>query len=88
MAKSGQVVVAAAGTAEQGPDVIGGEFFIKAHPDNTGVAWVGESGADVSDATGFPLEPGESILVRVGNLKDLYFDVDVNGEAVCWIRVW
>jgi hypothetical protein len=72
MAKSGQITVTAAGTAEQGPDVVGGEFFLKAHPDNTGVAWIGESEGDVTDDSGFPLEPGEAILVKLGNLSDLY----------------
>jgi hypothetical protein len=88
MAKSGQITVAAAGTAVAGTDVPGGEFFLKAHPDNTDTVWVGEDAADVSNANGFPLDAGESILVRLANLKDLYFDSDVNGEKICWLKVW
>jgi phage-related tail protein len=88
MAKSGQITVTTAGTAERGTDVVGDEFFLKAHPSNTGVAWVGESGADVADTTGFPLEPGESVIVKVSNLNEIYFDVDVNGEIICWLRIW
>jgi hypothetical protein len=88
-AKSGQITVAAAGTAVQGTDVVGGEFFLKAHPDNTDTVWVGNDGAgDVTNANGFPLNPGESVLVQAGNLKDLYFDSDVNGEKICWVKVW
>jgi hypothetical protein len=88
MAKSGQITIAAAGTAQAGTSEPGGEFFLKAHPDNTDTVWVGEVAKDVSNANGFPLDPGESVLVRLGNLSDLYFDSDVNGEKICWLKVW
>jgi hypothetical protein len=49
---------------------------------------VGESAGAVTNATGFPLDPGETVVIKVGNLIDLWFDADVNGEKICWIRVW
>jgi hypothetical protein len=88
MARSGQITVTTAGTEVQGTDCVGGEFFIKAHPDNTDTVWVGESSGGVSSSTGFPLDPGETVVVKAANLKDLWFDADVNGEKICWLRVW
>lgn len=88
MAKSGQVTVTTAGTAVTGPDELGGEFFLKAHPDNTDTVWVGNVAGDVANSNGFPLNPGETVLVRLANLMDLCFDSDVNGEKVCWLKVW
>ena len=88
MARSGQITVTTAGTAVQGTDQISGLVAFKAHPDNTDAVWVGNDDADdVTANNGFPLEPGESIIVQVGNLKQLYFDADVNGEKVCWLAL-
>ena len=85
--KSGQVTVAAAGTAVQGTDMPGHLFALKAHPDNTDAAYVGNVSGDVTNANGFPLEPGETIVLVVSNLNELWFDVDVNGEKVCWLKL-
>jgi hypothetical protein len=87
MFQSGQVTVATAGTAVQGPDVPGPVFAIKAHPSNTGQLWVGNSGQDVSSTTGYPLAPGEQVLVRGVNLKNVWFDVDTSTEKATWIVV-
>jgi len=85
---SGQVTVTTAGTAVQGTDVgLDNGVYVKAHPDNTDTVWVGQDGADdVSSTTGFPLDAGEAIVVQVDNLNMLWFDADVNGEKVCWLR--
>jgi hypothetical protein len=86
--KSGQITVTTAGTAVVGTTESGNLFAIKAHPDNTDVIWVGNDGADdVSSANGFPLEPGETIVLNVSNLNKLYFDADVSGEKVCWVKL-
>lgn len=63
---------------------------LKAHPDNTDAIWVGNDGDNVvSENTGFPLEPGETLLFRLdGNLEDLYADADVADEVVCWFIVY
>lgn len=88
MARSGQITVAESGTAVQGDDVEGVEFYIAAHPDNTNDAWVGNDGAgDVTANNGYPLPSGgDGIPIRVSNLNELWFDVDTNGEKVCWIK--
>ena len=83
---SGQITVTTAGTAVQGTDVPGGEFMLKPDPDNTEAIWVGNVAGDVTNANGFPLDAGESIIVKVSNLDALWFDADVNGEKVCWLR--
>lgn len=87
-ARSGQITVTTAGTEVAGPDVPGGMFAIKAHPDNTDTVWVGNVGSGVvSSSTGFPLNPGQSVVIEIANLSLLMFDADVNGEKICWLRV-
>ena len=87
-AKSGQITVTTAGTAVVGTTEAGNLFAIKAHPDNTDVIWVGNDGAnDVAATNGFPLKPGETIVLNVSNLNKLYFDADVSGEKACWIKL-
>jgi hypothetical protein len=83
---SGQITVTTAGTAIQGTNLPGGEFMLKAHPDNTDTVWVGNVSGDVASSNGFPLNPGETVVVRVSNLDALWFDADVNGEKICWLR--
>lgn len=85
---SGQIAVTVAGDAEQGPDVAGTYFALKAHPANGGTVWIGNDGNDdVDGSTGFPLEPGEGIEVFARSLTELYFDADNSGDRVCWVRV-
>jgi len=87
-AKSGQITVTTAGTAVVGTTEAGSLFCIKAHPDNTDAVWVGQDGAnDVTNANGFPLNPGETIVLNMANLNQVYFDADVSGEKVCWIKL-
>lgn len=83
---SGQITVATAGTAVRGTDASGlNGFLIKAHPNNLKPIWFGNDGAgDVTKDNGFPLQPGESVIVSVSNLEDLWFDAENNGEKVCW----
>ena len=88
MAASGQITIAIAGTALRGTSVVGREFLFAPHPDNTDAVWVGNVSDDVSNSNGFPLEPGGSpIYIESINLNQLWFDVNVGGEKICWIRV-
>lgn len=88
MARSGQITVSTAGTAVVGTSRVSHLIALKAHPDNTDAVWVGNDAAsDVTNANGYPLDPGEAIVVEVGNLADLYFDADVSGEKVCWLAL-
>lgn len=86
---SGQVTVTTAGTAVQGNVVSGKVFSFQAHPDNTDTAWIGNDGADdVTGSNGFPLNPvGPALILLIDDLSDLWFDADVSGEKVCWIRI-
>ena len=87
-AKSGLITVGTAGTAVVGTTEAGNLFGIKAHPDNTDAVWVGNDGAsDVTNANGFPLNPGETIVLNMANLNQVYFDADVSGEKACWIKL-
>jgi hypothetical protein len=87
-ARSGQVTVATAGTAVQGTSIPGPEFALTAHPDNTGVVYVGNDGAnDVTSANGYALGTAEGmVVVRAANLNELWFDAATNGDIVCWLK--
>ncbi|TXH52996.1 MAG: hypothetical protein E6Q97_14315 [Desulfurellales bacterium] len=88
MALSGIITVSTAGTAVQGsatPAVYA--VAVKAHPNNSDTVWIGNDDAgDVSNANGFPLNPGEGVVVQ-GDLSQYWFDVDVSGEKICWLVV-
>lgn len=89
---SGQITVTTAGTEVQGPAApVGNTFALKAHPDNTDTVWIGNDGTAgtgaLSSSTGFPLNPGEGIVVSIVQLNQLWFDADVNASKVCWFRL-
>lgn len=87
---SGQITVTTAGTEVQGPDLqVNGDVLFKAHPSNTGIMYMGNDGAGaVSATTGFPLSAtGDTVIRRVNNLLDLWFDSSVNGEKVCYLLI-
>lgn len=93
-ARSGSITVTTAGTAVQGspyPKAANDKliaFVIKADAANAGTVYVGNDGSgDVSSANGFPLNPGESVLVEINSLDDLWFDAAQNGEKFRWIQV-
>ena len=59
---------------------------LKADPANTNAVWVGYD-STVTVSTGFPLSPGETIVVAVdGNLNELYAIAETNSDIVCWIE--
>lgn len=84
---SGQITVAAAGTAVQGSDIKGDGFFIKALAGNAGVVYFGNDGVeDVSSSSGYQLSAGEQIFIDIGNLNQLWFDAANNGDKFCWVK--
>jgi len=89
---SGQITVPTAGRAVNGPVVPHGiTVIITAHPDNTGVMWIGNDGTgNVSPTTGYPLRPGESISLTPVSTEDLnrliLVDASVSGEKICWYK--
>lgn len=88
MARSGQITVTTAGTAVQGTSRKSHLVALKAHPDNADTVWVGNDDAgDVTSSNGFPLDAGENVIVEVGNLNDLWFDADSNGDKACWLAL-
>lgn len=87
--RSGQITVTTAGTAVAGPAVDGSAFAIKAHPNNTKPIWIGNDGTGtVSTTTGFPLQPGEGLVLAMPSLSLLRVNAEVNGEKACWVRLW
>lgn len=87
--RSGQITVTTAGTAVQGTSVAGEIFSIAPAPANTGIIYVGadSTNVEVASTSGYPLSPGESVIVKAYNLSELWFDSTVNGEKVCWLRI-
>lgn len=60
---------------------------ITAETDNTDIIVVGDSGVVASLATreGVPLSAGDSIVIPIDNLSDVYIDSLVNGEGVTFL---
>lgn len=92
MALSGQITVTTAGTAVRGDSQRGMTFLLAAHPDNTDTVWVGSDEAaspDVSATIGFPLSSAgtPTAVIDTHNLNNIWFDADVSGEKVCWLRI-
>lgn len=88
-ALSGVITVTTAGTAVQVAAAVGHyqKVAVKAHPNNTDTVWIGNDGAgDVAATNGFPLDPGEGIVLD-GGLSNWWFDADVNGEKICWVAI-
>lgn len=83
--RTGQITITTAGTAVQGTaTAAAARVAVKAHPDNADTVWWGNDGAgDVTSSNGFPLNPGEGIVLP-GNLDQYWFDADSNGDKVCW----
>lgn len=84
---SGQITVAAAGTAVQGTDVDGVCFRIKALAGNSGFIYIGNDSAnDVTASNGYELDAGEWVEIE-GPLGAYWFDTSSNGDKACWIRL-
>jgi hypothetical protein len=85
---SGQVTVATAGTAVQGPSVNGTNgFYVRALDDNLLQVFVGNDGADdVTSANGYQLSPGESIILHIDNMNEMYVDSIVDDDGICWVK--
>ena len=82
----GRKVVAAAGTRETlvAASTPAKTVIITAETDNTGVIVVGGSTCVAALATrqGTPLDAGDSIVLEVDDLVDVYIDATVNGDGV------
>ena len=82
---NGQVVLSST-AAMQLTEVALEVVALKADPVNATAIWVGYD-SDITVSTGFPLEPGETIVIAVdGNLNELYAIAETNSEILCWIE--
>ena len=81
---SGQITVSG---VTNFPDVTCQVALIKAHPDNTGVIYVGNDGSNsVSETTGYPIAAGEALtIVLEGNLEELYAFPSVDYDVAAWL---
>lgn len=60
----------------------GAELLIYALDTNTGKIYVGDSG--VTSSNGMPLDPKETMNVKINDVSTIYIDSDVDGEGVRW----
>ena len=86
---SGQKTVTTAGTAVVlGTLTVNCEIVIKALDTNTDVIALGDDGSgSVTTANGYRLTAGETCILRVGNLSNVWLNSAVNGEGVSWIKL-
>lgn len=90
MALSGQKTVTTAGTEViLGDQEVGAPLMVKALTTNTGLVYVGNTGAGaVSSSTGMPLAAGDVLLFDfVTRLNNIWVDSAVNGEGVAWLAL-
>ena len=82
----GQKTAAAAGTAEQLPDLIipdGFELVVRALPNNTGDIYLGKTKDKAESATDrLTYSKGNGLTLKVKNANEVWVDVAVNGEGV------
>lgn len=84
----GRKTVATAGTAEALAASTAVKYVvITAETDNTGVICVGSSTVVAALATrrGIPLEAGDSTVIPIDDLADVYIDTTVNGDGVTYV---
>ena len=87
---TGQVVVAAAGTPVQGPNVAvpdGIPIAILAFPGNGGLIYIGNSLAEVlaAGARWDGIGAGGGVTLNIRNLNAVWFDAVNNGEGVSYM---
>jgi len=87
---TGQVIIVAAGTAQQLPGHAvpdGVEVTVIAQPANTGLIYVGPSKAICENASGRfdGLTAGLAIPLKVSNTSSIWVGTSVSGEAVSYI---
>jgi hypothetical protein len=83
----GRIAVSTAGTPVQGPNLaIPNNFqvLIKSLSSNTGTMYLGESSSNASSANGFPLAPGDFVVLKLTNLNLVWVNSSVNGESVAY----
>ena len=87
MADSGQITIAVAGTAQQGPATGGLFVAVKALVGNAGNVYLGnDAAADVTSANGFELAPGEGVVLNK-SLDSLWFDAATSGDKLSWLKL-
>jgi hypothetical protein len=86
MALTGVVTVSTAGTQIQGSANGPGTYAISPDPANAGAyGYVGDD--SVGSSTGYKMANGDVLIITVGNLSNLWFDVTTSGDKFTWIKI-
>lgn len=72
-------------TNQAGAALIADRVVITADPQNTDIAWIDFGQAAVQNGC-YPLEPGDSVTVRVANINQINVNFEIGGESVWIIR--
>jgi len=84
---SGQIVVAHAGTPVQGPNFSNPNgWLVCPKYGNAGYSWISWQSAFAKDY-GICMGVGQFITLHVANLNNLWFDVDTDGNAICFMKL-
>lgn len=75
------VAATAANFLWQGSNVEATEVMIRSNPDNAGRVWVNIDAAAAAD-TGWPLDPGEVLVLTINNLNNLHLKIIADTEKV------
>lgn len=90
--RSGQITVTTAGTAVAGPSTPKGrKWALIAPAANTGVVYVGNTGADdITVLNGFVVSETCPTYIETtpnGSLAEFRFDSAENNDKICWLKV-
>jgi hypothetical protein len=72
-------------TNQAGASLIADRVVITADPQNTDLAWIDFGQAAVQNGC-YPMEPGDSVTVRISNIDQINVNFEVGGESVWIIR--
>ena len=81
------VITITAGTPQQLPDQAVPSHFgvvIKAHDDNSGTVFIGNSSSTATSSSGFSLKASQGLKLYVDNLNRIWVDGDTDGDKVVY----
>lgn len=80
LSNTGQQAVTA--TAAALPNVSAGTVTLKNKVSSSGAVYIGLAGVTVN--TGYELSPGDSIVMGIANLNEIFVVAAATGSTVCW----
>jgi hypothetical protein len=84
-----QVSLPAANTPVAGTAGVSSDqgFVIAAHPSNTATVWVYGNRAGETKDDGYPIDPGQQVVLAVVRLDMVQFESTAAAQKVCWLKL-